>query len=113
MFENFIVSLKYKFAKSTDNPQESTLPNKSILTFLKPKTFKPETLVIEKENSYNHDVALSPRATTGDCATTEIEWPLIIDNNPNILDRFTSIVKLDSKVSFTDNVCLIKLVIKV
>ncbi|CAH2234951.1 jg10426 [Pararge aegeria aegeria] len=44
-------------------------------------------------NFYNDNMSLSPRAVgAGECAQTEIEWPNLCDNNPNILDKFTRIV---------------------
>nr|XP_032529611.1 putative uncharacterized protein DDB_G0282133 isoform X3 [Danaus plexippus plexippus] len=41
------------------------------------------------------NTALSPRAVgAGECALTDIEWPSTVDNNPNVLDKFTKIVTI-------------------
>ncbi|CAK1550015.1 unnamed protein product [Leptosia nina] len=58
--------------------------------------FKPKvTKSPERTFSISDNTALSPRVISGgDYVQTEIEWPIISDNIPNILDKFTRIVTI-------------------
>ncbi|KAF9809492.1 hypothetical protein SFRURICE_020789, partial [Spodoptera frugiperda] len=50
------------------------------------------------------DTVLSPRAIgSAECALTEIEWPSLADNNPNILEKFTRIVSAIDSVPYDKN----------
>lgn len=97
MFESLITNIKRKFSKtSEDNVVTSKLPEKSSVK-RGLHLFKSKLLKTEPTNTlvpvYSDNTALSPRAAgTAECAETEIEWPMLIDNNPNILDKFTRIV---------------------
>ncbi|CAH4005701.1 unnamed protein product [Pieris brassicae] len=54
--------------------------------------------------TYNDNKALCPRVISGgDYVQTEIEWPIISDNNPNILDKFTKIVTIVDHEPYNKN----------
>lgn len=97
MFENFLSNIKRKFNKPSDEintiNKEKTGFRKSIHN-LKMKFLKPNPPDIPTFDEYSN-TALSPRAVgAGECALTDIEWPSTVDNNPNVLDKFTKIVTI-------------------
>lgn len=110
MFESLVTNIKRRFSKTSDEIVDSKESEKSGLKrrlyLFKSKLLKPEPVTLVPVN-YCDDTALSPRAAgtaEAECAQTEIEWPVLIDNNPNILDKFTRIVTkvnvLDTKVIY-------------
>lgn len=97
MFQNIVTNFRRKFVKSTENIIETKPTEKSKIKYsvelLKSKFLKFD--VLEKDASYIGESTLSPRAAgDADCATTDIGWPLLPEKNPNILDKFTSIVTI-------------------
>lgn len=113
MLGSIASNIKRRFSKTSEENRDNIV--KSVKTE-KPGTkrilhlFKFKLTKIETEAPpviYSDDTALSPRAvSTADSAHTEIEWPVLIDNNPNILDKFTRIVTLTDHVVYDKNVCL-------
>lgn len=112
MFESLVSNIKRRFSKTPDDSvhvdnkdsEKSMTALKRRLYLYKSKVLRPEPETLVPFN-YCDDTALSPRAAgtaEAECAQTEIEWPVLIDNNPNILDKFTRIVTkvdvLDTKV---------------
>lgn len=100
MFESLITNIKRKFSKTSDEivvvpkaPEKMGL--KRGLHLFKSKLLKTEPVNTFLPVYSEDDTALSPRAAgTAECAETEIEWPVLIDNNPNILEKFTRIVTI-------------------
>lgn len=99
MFESFISNLKRTFSKN-ENIRKESIPTekpkfKNSSPLFKIKTLSNQSVIEYNKVENNDNIALSPRAIgAGECATTEIEWPLITDNNPNILDKFTRIISI-------------------
>lgn len=115
MFESIVSNIKRKFSKTSEENRENIdkIDKPGVrrgLHLFKLKLSKPEAQHPPEPVIYPNDAidtALSPRATsTADSAHTEIEWPILIDNNPNILDKFTRIVTVaadtpcDKKVGY-------------
>lgn len=111
MFGSIVSNIKRKFSKTSEENLDI------IVKIEKPGTkrglhlFKLKQTKIDTEVPpviYSDDTALSPRAvSTAGSAHTEIEWPILIDSNPNILDKFTRIVTLTDHAAYYDkNVCL-------
>lgn len=111
MFESLISIIKRKPSNTTEHIYESKDTHvktgfKRSLHLLKLKFIKTDAgSLAEAPVDNSNDLALCPRAiSTSDFALTEIEWPVLPDNNPNILDRFTRIITitdnevLDNKV---------------
>lgn len=107
MFESIVNNIKRKFSKTSlgnndiDNKEspEKVGFRKSLQVLFKSNLLKPES-VQPPVNVYDN-IALSPRATgIAECAETEIEWPSLTDNNPNILDRFTRIINVSENPPF-------------
>lgn len=113
MFESIVTNIKRKFSKTLEqNNDNKELPQKTgfkrSLHLFKSKVLKsePPTLV-DYCDDLSSDLALSPRATgIAECAETEIEWPNLTDNHPNILDRFTRIVTITDSIPQERKVCL-------
>lgn len=107
MFNGIVTSIKRKLSKSSetniDLKDETSKP--SLLKNLrqwKSKLSVKSVPVAPHEECDN--TALSPRAlNSAGCVETDFAWPVIFDNNPNILDRFTQIVtfKYDNTTSPT------------
>lgn len=105
MFENLVTNIRRKFSKTHEGISDhgdmgresyNTIVDrtgfKRSLHLFKTKLLKsePTVPVIHCDNT-----ALSPRAMgTAECAETEIAWPILTDNNPDILDKFTRIVTI-------------------
>lgn len=114
MFENLITTIKRRFSKTSDeiipnleNEKKESGLKKSLqilrTKFLKAKTASTADLSVP--NYYESNASLSPRAAgAGECAQTEIEWPNLCDNNPNILDKFTRIVTTVDYTTYDRNV---------
>lgn len=101
MLEGFITNIKRKFTKSSEELPVKTETSEKTgfkrgLRLLKLKLTKNDTghtPVVTGD-----DTALSPRAIgIAECAQTEIEWTILKDNNPNILDKFTKIVTISAE----------------
>ncbi|KAJ2953711.1 hypothetical protein O0L34_g1331 [Tuta absoluta] len=98
MFESLVTNIKRRFSKTTDDigDRGDTVEKtgfKRGLHLLKLKLSKSEATKLPVNPCDN--LALSPRAVGfAECAETEIEWPALTDNNPNILDKFTRIVTI-------------------
>lgn len=111
MLGSIVTNIKRKFSKTSEENRDSIAKiekpgSKRLLHLFKFKLTKIDTEV--PPVIYSDDTALSPRAvSTADSAHTEIEWPLLIDNNPNILDKFTRIVTLTDHVDYDKNVCFV------
>lgn len=110
MFENLVTNIRRKFSKTPEEIHESVKSDtieksgfKRSLHLFKSKLFiKTDSENINVENC--DDTVLSPRAIgTAECALTEIEWPSLADNNPNILDKFTRIVTVTENAPFDKN----------
>lgn len=98
MFESFVTNLKNKFRKKSveipNNTDSERTGFKRSLHNLKTKFLKSDAPELMLYNNYS-DTALSPRAIgTAECAETDIEWPTILDNNPDVLDKFTRIITI-------------------
>lgn len=99
MFENLLTNIKRKLNKTADETPtnfgaEKKSGFKRSFNLLKSKFLKPSPLQIPV-NNYSDNLALSPRAVSNEYALTEIDWPILTDNNPNILDRFTRIITIN------------------
>lgn len=98
MFEGLVNNIKRKFsrtaAENKDNIEKSDKSGvKRGIQLFRIKPLKTDG--INPPANYPPDTVLSPRAIdSADSAITEIEWPILIDNNPNILDKFTRIVTI-------------------
>lgn len=97
MFEGIITNIKRRFSKTSSEKHENVPKDNPVLKRsshnLKVKCSNPH-LQEYPQNIY-HNTALSPRASgIAECAETEVEWPILIDNYPNILDKFTNITNL-------------------
>lgn len=109
MFGSIVSNIKRKFSKSSEENHDVILRTpkpgaKRGLHLLKFKFSKIDTE--EPPVVYCDDTALSPRAvSTADSAHTEIEWPVLIDNNPNILEKFTRIVTITDYSDYDKKVC--------
>lgn len=98
MFESLVNNIRRKFSKTDvdisdhgDSAEKTGL--KRSLHMFKTKLLKTEAASLPVPQSDN--LALSPRAIgLAECAQTEIEWPVLTDKHPNILDRFTKIVTI-------------------
>lgn len=108
MFESLVSNIRRKFSKTDDDISdhgdsvEKTGFKRSLHMF-KMKLLKTEPASLPVPQSDN--LALSPRAIgLAECAQTEIEWPVLTDKHPNILDRFTRIVAISEDRNY---VCLI------
>lgn len=106
MFESLITNIRRKLTK----PSPETADNCETVekTGLK-KRLHLFKLKLTKQDVKNppidqcDDIALSPRANgVAGCAQTEIEWPKITDNNPNLLDKFTRIVTITDYAPYHD-----------
>lgn len=109
MFESIITNIKRKFSKKSDditNKVDKDTPGfKRSLINLKSKALKPSNTEDLSVHNYYNDTALSPRAIgAGESAQTEIEWPILSDKNPNVLDRFTRIVTITDYVPYDKKV---------
>lgn len=109
MFENLVSNIKRRLTKTSENISDDKQINektgiKRSWHLLRSKMLmKAESKQPTKECDYT---ALSPRAVgVAECAETEIEWPLITDNNPNILDKFTRIVSISYDTPSYNEVC--------
>lgn len=96
MFESLVSNIRKKFSKTDDDisdhgdSAEKTGFKRSLHVF-KSKLLKTEATSLPVPQTDN--LSLSPRASgLAECAQTEIEWPILTDKHPNILDRFTRIV---------------------
>lgn len=108
MFEEFITSIKKRFNKTShdvpDNVDYEKSGYKRKIYLFKKKLNKSDALTLSINNYYDNS-ALSPRALgTGEFAETEIAWPVVIDTNPNILDKFTKIITRTNNNSHYDKV---------
>lgn len=101
MFESVVSNIKRRLSKSSEKQVVlSEIPEKT--SFKKNFNLWKSKLLLKSEPKLSvtpvdiyKDTALSPRAAGAVvCAQTEIEWPKITDNNPNILDKFTRIVSV-------------------
>ncbi|KAI5633940.1 schwannomin-interacting protein 1 domain-containing protein [Phthorimaea operculella] len=98
MFESLVTNIKRRFSKTSEDigDRGDTVEKtgfKRGLHLLKLKLSKSEATKLPVNPCDN--LALSPRAVGfAECAETEIEWPALTDNNPNILDKFTRIVTI-------------------
>lgn len=113
MFENLVTNIRRKFSKTPEEICEDVNSEtieksgfKRSLHLFKTKLFHKS----DNENVLNvvhrDDTVLSPRAVgSAECnALTEIEWPLLTDNNPNILEKFTRIVTVTDHAPYEKNV---------
>lgn len=112
MFENLVTNIRRKFSKTPEEIRENVNTDareksgfKRNLHLFKTKLFTKN----ENENvhvEHYDDTVLSPRAIgSAECnALTEIEWPHLADNNPNILEKFTRIVTLTDHAPYDKNV---------
>lgn len=111
MFGSIVSNIKRKFSKTSEENRDIIVKTdkpgvKRGLHLFKFKLTKIDTDV--PPVIYSDDTALSPRAvSTADSAHTEIEWPVLIDSNPNVLDKFTRIVTLSDHAAYDKNVCII------
>lgn len=111
MFGSIVSNIKRKFSKTSEENRDIIVKTdkpgvKRGLHLFKFKLTKIDTEV--PPVIYSDDTALSPRAvSTADSAHTEIEWPVLIDSNPNVLDKFTRIVTLSDHAAYDKNVCII------
>lgn len=104
MFESLVSNIRRKFSKTADDISdhgdsvEKTGFKRSLHMF-KTKILKTEVVSLPVTQSDN--LALSPRAIgLAECAQTEIEWPVLTDKHPNILDRFTKIVTISDDTNY-------------
>lgn len=104
MFESLVSNIRRKFSKTDDDISdrgdsvEKTGFKRSFHMF-KTKLLKTEAASLPVPESDN--LALSPRAIgLAECAQTEIEWPVLTDKHPNILDRFTRIVTKSDDMNY-------------
>lgn len=113
MFENLVTNIRRKFSKTPDEIHDSANTEtveksgfKRSLRLFKTKLFyKNDDENVQVENC--DDTVLSPRAIgSAECALTEIEWPSLADNNPNILEKFTRIVSAIDSVPYDKNVII-------
>lgn len=112
MFENLVTNIRRKFSKTSEEIHENVNIDtteksgfKRSIHFFKTKLFnKSDSENVHVENC--DDTVLSPRAVgSAECnALTEIEWPHLADNNPNILEKFTRIVTVTDHVPYDKNV---------
>lgn len=110
MFESLVANIKRKLSKtSEENPGHEDIHEKPGLKrsfyLFKAKLLKSETKTLPVNLCDN--LALSPRAIgLAECAQTEIEWPILTDTNPNILDKFTRIVTITDDTIYEKKVCI-------
>lgn len=111
MFESFVSNIKRKFSKTSEENRGHIDKTEKPGFRRGLHLFKLKLSKTEAQNplapAYNDDSAtsLSPRAiNTADSAHTEIEWPILIDNNPNILDRFTRIITVAADTPYDKKV---------
>lgn len=100
---SLVTNIRRKFSKTNDDISdhgdslEKTGFKRSLHMF-KTKFLNTESSSLPVPHSDN--IALSPRAIGfSECAHTDIEWPVLIDKNPNILDRFTRIVTINDYIN--------------
>lgn len=104
MFESLVSNIRRKFSKTDDdisNHEDSVEKTgfKRSLHMFKTKLLKTEPVSLPVPQTDN--LALSPRAIgLAECAETEIEWPVLTDKHPNILDRFTRIVTTSENMDY-------------
>lgn len=107
MFESLLTNIKRKLSKSSLEPTEKEGIEKTGIK-RKFQIFKSKIIKSHEQTvtiNYNDNKALSPRAISGgDFVQTEIDWPIISDNNPNILDKFTKIVTIVDNEPYARNV---------
>lgn len=105
MFENLVTNIRRKFSKTSEEICDSANADnvvtveksgfKRSLHLFKSKFLKSDSGNLNITPQASEDTALSPRAIgSAECALTEIEWPNVTDNNPNILEKFTRIVSV-------------------
>lgn len=101
MFEGLVTSIKRRLSKTSENHLDvEDVPGKTgfkkSLQLWKSKLLsKSESKLTVKHVDVYDNTALSPRAAgAAACAQTEIEWPVLTDYNPNVLEKFTHIVTL-------------------
>lgn len=112
MFENLVTNIRRKLSKPSDEIREGANFDapfeksgfKKTLHLFKTKFLKYDHGPFNIITDNSEDSVLSPRAIgTAECALTEIEWPNVTDNNPNILEKFTRIVNITD--AYDRNVC--------
>ena len=112
MFENLVTNIRRKFNKTPEEIRENVNTDVIEKSGFKRSLHLFKTKLFNKNDSENlhvehyDDGVLSPRAIgSAECnALTEIEWPHLADNNPNILEKFTRIVTLTDHAPYDKNV---------
>ncbi|CAG4944408.1 unnamed protein product [Colias eurytheme] len=100
MFENIIANIKRKFSQPSVQTSDKDGNEKPKY---KRSIFKSKIKLNEPKLNVNYcdNSAISPRVISGgEYAQTEIEWPLISDNNHDILDKFTKIISIQDHDAF-------------
>lgn len=111
MFENLVTNIRRKFGKTPEEIRDGVNADMIEKSGFKRSLHLFKTKLFNKSDSENlhvdncDDTVLSPRAVgSAECALTEIEWPSLADNNPNILERFTRIVTVTENVPYDKHV---------
>lgn len=115
MFENIVTNIRRKFSTTPEEIRENVVVKSPEKSGLKRSLHLFKLKLFNKSDSENiqvedcDDTVLSPRAIgSAECALTEIEWPNLADNNPNILEKFTRIVTLSDNAPYAKNVRLLR-----